>query len=180
MQNNIFTQTSNKMPDRTGTWWTCLILHAILVIFYLVWFVVGVTVALWVEIPVNSFGRFVQLVFGPVAVLGSMFFYVVLVGTVSLILFRRPSFFTSVRGKIIGALYLSCAYALREYSSNLFYFGYRPESEFNPEMYIVQMNMWPAGVGFPLSVILGTLAIELLFQNEDEKVGAIQLPVAEL
>ena len=56
-------------PD---TWWTCLILHDILAIFYFVWFVVGVTVALWVEILPNHFGRIVEYTFGPVTLLGGM------------------------------------------------------------------------------------------------------------
>jgi hypothetical protein len=55
-----------------GVWWTCLLLHAILVTFYFVWFLVGVTVALWVEIPTGSFGSIVQYAFGPVTLFGGM------------------------------------------------------------------------------------------------------------
>jgi hypothetical protein len=55
-----------------GVWWTCLLLHAILITFYFVWFLVGVTVALWVEIPAGSFGSIVQYAFGPVTLFGGM------------------------------------------------------------------------------------------------------------
>ena len=36
------------------------------------WFVVGVTVALWVEIPASYFGRIVEYTFDPVTLLGGM------------------------------------------------------------------------------------------------------------
>jgi len=75
MNENIISQTCSKVLNakhRTGVWWTCLLLHAILVTFYFVWFLVGVTVALWVEIPAGSFGSIVQYAFGPVTLFGGM------------------------------------------------------------------------------------------------------------
>jgi len=180
LKDNIVTRTFSRVLDatknRTGTWWTCIILHDILAIFYFVWFVVGVTVALWVEIPPSRFGQIVEYAFGPVTLLGGMFFYIVLVGSMSLIVLRRPSFFTSTREKIIGALYLLCIYALGVYASNMFYISYRPESRFEPSMYIVQMNVKSAVLGFPISIILGILAVILMSQNPDDGIGGIQLP----
>jgi len=180
VKDNIVTRTFSKVHNatkyRTGTWWTCLILHDILAIFYFVWFVVGVTVALWVEIPPNRFGRIVEYTFGPVTLLGGMFFYIALVGSMSLVLLRRPSFFTSTREKIVGALYLLCIYALGVYASNMFYISYRPETRYEPSMYIVQMNVMSAVLGFPISVILSIFAVILLFQKADDEVGVIQLP----
>jgi hypothetical protein len=58
-----------------GTWWTCLSLHVFLLVFYFVWFVVGVTVALWVEIPVGRFGRVVNYTLYPLSLLVGTVFY---------------------------------------------------------------------------------------------------------
>jgi len=160
---------------RTGTWWTCLVLHAILEIFYFLWFVVGIVVSFWIEIPVDYFGRLVYTAVRLATSLSCTLFYIVLIGTTALIVLRRTSFFTSVQQRIIGALYLLCVYTLADYSSNLYYIGYRPESQFNSKMYIVQMNIGKAIAGFCLSIILNILAIILLSPDEESEIGAIYL-----
>jgi len=177
MEDNIVTTRASDgvRTHRTGVWWTFVTLHAMLVVFYFVWFVVGVTVALWVEILPGCFGRFVELALGPVTLLGGMLFYLTLICTTSLIALRRSPF-ESVRKMVLGALYLSCIFALGIYASNMFYVVHRPESKFEPERYIVQMNVYTAVYGFPLSVILSVLAVLLFSQTADDKAGAIQLP----
>jgi len=58
----------------------------------------------------------------------------------------------------------------------MFYISYRPEARYEPSMYIVQMNVMSAVLGFPISVILSIFAVILLFQKADDEVGAIRLP----
>lgn len=165
MDNFFLTRLYSKaLPakDRNAVGYLSLVLHTLTLIWHIVWFAIGVTVALWVEILPNFWTTVLNYTLRPLNILVAILSYGVLILSTAAIVAHRPSFPQSWIKQLLFALYLATALTLAIYDGDIFDVGIRQAVGRESHMCIVTMNTYATLVGLPLSIIMSVLWLFLV------------------